>query len=74
VGCHLFSYRTIQTLREKNQKTGECLAGVYFWASDMVLIDRVSRQRIVEVIAHHIQANEFEAIFTQLPDEAEPEP
>jgi hypothetical protein len=59
------SYANIQTLTTKNRQTGECLAGAYFWASDMILIDEVSRPRIAEVIQHLIQAGEFEAIFTR---------
>ncbi len=61
------SYANIQTLTEKNRRTGECLAGAYFWASDMILIDEVSRPRIEEVVQHLIQEGEFEAIFTYLP-------
>jgi hypothetical protein len=61
------SYTNIHTLTEKNRRTGECLAGAYFWASDMILIDEVSRPRIEEVVQHLIQEGEFEVIFTRLP-------
>ena len=64
-----FSYKNIATLMGKNKRTGECRSGAYFWASDMLLIDRVSRQRIEEVIDHLIKEEEFEMIFTQLPPE-----
>lgn len=62
-----FSFANIQTLAEKNRRTGECLAGAYFWASDMILIDEVSRPRIEEVVQHLIQEGESEAVFTRLP-------
>ncbi len=62
-----FSYKNIQTLTQKNKRTGECLSGAYFWSSNMFLIDEVSRQRIEEVIAQLLKENDFEAIFTQLP-------
>lgn len=65
-----FSYKNIQTLTQKNKRSGECLSGAYFWASDMILIDEVSRQRIEEVIDHLIRENDFETVFTQLPPEA----
>jgi hypothetical protein len=68
-----FSYKNIQILTEKNKRTGECLSGAYFWANDLLLIDRVSRQRIEEVIEHLIQGGEFELIFTRLPSEEEEE-
>lgn len=45
-----FTYNNIQTLREKNNQTGECMNSAYFWSSDMVLIDMVTRERIEQVI------------------------
>lgn len=63
-----FTYKNIQTLREKNAKTGECMNGAYLWASDMVLIDIASRERIYEVIDYHIENDEFESVFTRYPD------
>ncbi len=62
-----FSYANIRMLTEKNRRTGECLSGAYFWASDMILIDEVSRPRIEEVIHYLIQKGEFEAVFARLP-------
>jgi hypothetical protein len=62
-----FSYANIQTVTERNRRAGECLAGAYFWASDMVLIDEVSRPRLEEVVQHLIQEGEFEAVFSRLP-------
>jgi hypothetical protein len=61
------SYANIRHLTEKNRRTGECLGGAYFWASDMILIDEVSRSRIEEVVKHLIQEGEFEPPFTRLP-------
>jgi hypothetical protein len=61
--------RIFKTLTQKNKRTGECLAGAYFWSSDMLLIDEVSRQRIEEVIAQLLKENDFEVIFTRLPPE-----
>jgi hypothetical protein len=59
-----FTYNNISKLIEKNRKTGECLNGKYFWASDMILVDEVSRERIEEIIRHLISEDEFESIFT----------
>jgi hypothetical protein len=58
-----FSYANISTLVEKNRVNGECLGGKYFWASDMILVDEISRERIEEVVKHLIEAQEFECIF-----------
>lgn len=63
-----FTYGNISKLIEKNRSTGECLGGKYFWASDMVLVDEISRDRIEQVINHLINEGEFEAIFCRCSD------
>ncbi len=63
-----FTYKNIQTLREKNAKTDECMKGAYLWSSDMVLIDIASRERIYEVIDYLIENDKFESVFTRYPD------
>jgi hypothetical protein len=63
-----FTYKNIQTLKEKNQRTGECLQGKYFWGSDMVVVDECSRNCIEEVVEHLIKQNEFEFIFSKCDD------
>ncbi len=37
--------------------------GAYFWATDMILVDEVSRKRIEEVVTHLIIEDEFDQIF-----------
>jgi hypothetical protein len=61
-----FTYDNIKSLRTKNEKTGECLSGKYFWASDMVLIDRIERKDIIEVIEELIKTKEFEQTFKKI--------
>ncbi len=58
-----FTYGNISTLRTKNVETGECLGGKYFWATDLILIDELTRERIAEVIANLIANGEFESAF-----------
>jgi hypothetical protein len=70
--ANFFTYKNIQTLRDKNRLTGECMRGAYYWASDMVLIDTASRERILEVIDYLLENDEFGSIFTRYPD-VEPE-
>src|SRR5918998_6898861 len=55
-----FSYQNVLSLREKNQETGECLGGKYFCATDMILVDEVSRGRIEEVVAEMLDQKEFD--------------
>lgn len=63
-----FSYANVHTLTEKNRQTGECLAGAYFWASDMILVEEVSRAQIEPVVADLIKTRGFELVFMRLPD------
>lgn len=63
-----FTYRNISKLVEKNRSTGECLGGKYFWSSNMVLVDEISRERIEEIINHLVIAGEFEIIFSRCSD------
>jgi len=60
-----FTYDNIEKLRQKNKETGECLKGKYFWSSNMILVDEVSRTRIEEVVGHLIKEYEFEQVFKQ---------
>ncbi len=58
-----FTYSNIVSLTEKNKASGECLGGKYFWASDMILADEVSREWIEEIVRHLIETEEFEQMF-----------
>ena len=68
-----FSYANIDSLTAKNRITGECLAGRYFWPSDMLLVDEVSRRRIEEVIADLIAEGSFERVFSRCADSPDEE-
>ncbi|RZK31766.1 MAG: hypothetical protein EOO61_17620 [Hymenobacter sp.] len=61
-----FTYENIASLRKKNVATGECLAGRYFWASDMILIDRIERSSILQVIEVLLEDNSFDNVFTKV--------
>lgn len=45
-----FTYKNIDTLRKKNQLTGEYLAGGYFCSTDMILISSLRKDEIQKVI------------------------
>lgn len=66
-----FSYQNILSLAEKNRHTGERLGGKYFVATDMILVDEVSRERIEEVVAALIKENEFNTYFARCEEEAD---
>ena len=58
-----FSYENIAALRLKNQETGECLNGRYMWATNMILVDEITRARVEEVVADLVATGEFERAF-----------
>jgi len=60
-----FTYENIENLRRKNAETGECLSGKYFWASDMILIDKVDRESIEQVIADLLREDSFDTVFSK---------
>ncbi|WP_299249052.1 hypothetical protein [uncultured Aquimarina sp.] len=61
-----FTYKNIEWLRQKNEKTGECLNGKYFFATDLILIDRLNREEILNVINHLINQEEFTTAFEKI--------
>ena len=55
-----FTYQNIMSLHRKNKETGECLGGLYFCATDMILIEKMDRESILKVIEQMIINNEIE--------------
>ena len=45
-----FTIQNIDTLNEALQKTDECTDGLYFWASDMVIVQQISEKIICATI------------------------
>jgi len=63
------TYKQVQTLTDKNRKTGENLSGAYFWTSDMILVDEASRHRIEEIIRDLVETDYFESVFKRSRDD-----
>lgn len=61
-----FTYATIATLVAGWKQTGECLHGAYVWASDMILIDEVSRSQIEKVVIDFLEMGIFRDAFTRM--------
>lgn len=59
-----FTYQNIISLSQKNEKTGECLYGDYFWVSNMILVKEMSRVAIQRVIKQLILDGKFESVFS----------
>ena len=63
-----FTYQNIKSLVEKNKVSGECLAGKYLWAADMLLVDELSRDCVETIIKHLIEEDDggFEVVFDRM--------
>jgi len=61
-----FTYDNVKTLTEKNKRTGELLSGKYFWASDMILVDRIDRETVEKVIDDLIKEKYFDQLFKRV--------
>ncbi len=58
-----FTYDNIQSLREKNIKSGECSSGKHFWSRDLIIAYEITRRKIEEVVQHLISTGEFIKVF-----------
>ena len=45
-----FTYKNIESLRQKDKETGECLSGTYLWAVNMIICEDLSRETIEKVV------------------------
>ena len=61
-----FTIENIKTLFKKNQETGECLSGQYFWATDMILVEKLTETSIRECVNDLINTNEISSCCTQI--------
>ncbi|MGM0715355.1 hypothetical protein ACWKW1_23170 [Brevibacillus parabrevis] len=64
-----FTFKNIETIRRKNQETGESMNGLYYWGSDMILIENVTRECIERVIDGLIERGIFDSVFRRCEDE-----
>ena len=58
-----FTYKNIESIRQKNISIGECNNGKYFWASDMIIVDKIDRKSIEQTVDFLLESGEFELIF-----------
>ena len=58
-----FTLENIDTLMKHYKETGECAKGLYFWASDMIIVQELTEQTICETIRNLLVKAEFESVF-----------
>jgi len=60
-----FTLRNIDTLMKRYKKTGECAGGLYFWASDMIIVKKLTEKTICETIDNLLAEGEFGYVFSK---------
>ena len=55
-----FTLQNIETLFRKNAQTGECASGLYFWASEMILVKDLKMETIHRAVKDLILNNELQ--------------
>ena len=58
------AYGHVATLVQRNRESGACLGGSYLWASDLILVEDISRPTIEAVVADLMRDGGFEDAFT----------
>ena len=58
-----FTLKNIQSLLDSYKKTGECKNGLYFWASNMIIVESLSYDIIKCSIEDMISSKEFFSLF-----------
>lgn len=61
-----FTMKEIETIIEHYKSSGENLNGSYFWASDMFIINELTKPSVEKVINDLIVTDSFEVIFTKM--------
>ncbi|MCR8965342.1 hypothetical protein O0550_19390 [Brevibacillus halotolerans] len=63
-----FTYKNIESIRQNNKEYGENMNGLYFWSSDMVIVDNIKTKTITSIIDQLISEDKFESLFTKIED------
>ena len=60
-----FTLQNIKTLMKDYEKTGEGANGLYFWTSDMLIVQKLTEQTICKAIDNLLAEEEFASVFSK---------
>ena len=60
-----FTLQNIATLMKDCEKTGEGANGLYFWTSDMLIVQKLTEQTICETVDNLLAEEEFASVFSK---------
>ncbi len=72
---HAAVFATIESIKERLayfKQSGECASGLYFWAADLIILERLTDDAIVRTVADLIDSGEFETAFSEPSYDIEP--
>ena len=61
-----FTIQNIKTMFEKNKQTGECHSGLFFWATDMLIVEKLNLETIETSINELIGEGSIAHAMTKL--------
>ena len=61
-----FTLKNIQALMERYKSTRECLSGLYFYSSDLIIVERLTIENIEQTVSDLIDNDEVRSSFKQL--------
>jgi hypothetical protein len=60
-----FTLQNTATLMKDCEKTGEGANGLYFWTSDMLIVQKLTEQTICETVDNLLAEEEFASVFSK---------
>jgi len=64
-----FTLKNISELMSNHRKSGESAYGIYFWATNMCIVSKLTSNIIEDTIEDLIQNGLFEEVFFKIEDE-----
>ncbi|MDH0864174.1 hypothetical protein [Mitsuaria sp. GD03876] len=61
-----FTINNLSTLMRRYRASGECAAGKYVWAKDMIVVESITRATLEVAIDELIRTGEIESCCTRL--------
>lgn len=58
-----FTLKNIERLNRKNRESGECSYGLYFWSSDMIIIEEITTENIRKSVEDFLETSGFYIAF-----------
>ena len=58
-----FTLKNIQAIMDRYKTSGECKSGLYFYCTDMIIVNKITDKAVSDVIQGMIDEQDFESAF-----------